>query len=67
MKIRKKARFKAEPNVWDLGWRNSTPVVRVTLAEVALAQRLGISKENYVRAKLELEKWRGEKTERKEL
>jgi hypothetical protein len=67
MRVRKKARFKTEPDPWDLGWRDGTPLVGVTLAEAALAHRLGISKENYVRTKLELQEWLNKKTERKEL
>ena len=61
MKTRKKARCAARPNVWDLGWKNNTPVVRVTVAELALAERLGISREDYVQAKLK--DLRGEKND----
>ena len=60
MKIRKQVRFNTRPNTWDLGWKNKTLVVRVTVAELALAERLGISREDYVRAKLQ--DLRGEKT-----
>jgi hypothetical protein len=49
MKVRKKIRFNMRPTIEPY-------VIKVTLAELKFAERLGISKEDYVRSLMELKR-----------
>jgi hypothetical protein len=62
MKIRKKARFNTTLRIWDSRyltqtwkslWKKYGRVLRITSAESTMAERLGISMEDYARSRLQ--------------
>jgi hypothetical protein len=52
MKIRQRIRFKMLPSDLSFGWKNFTPVVRMTSSEANLAAKFEIGLAGYAKEKL---------------
>jgi hypothetical protein len=52
MKIRQRIRFKMLPSDLSFGWKNFTPVVRITNSEANLAAKFEIGLAGYAKEKL---------------